>query len=111
MVREKLKHIVIDFEPISERLRKLRIRGRYRKISIVNVHAPTGAKENEAKESFYEELSRIINNISRYDIKILVGDLIIKAGKEEMHKHITRGHSKHEYSNDNGKILSNLLLK
>ena len=105
MVRKEIKHLVIDFEPISDRISKLRIRGIYRKISLVNVHAPTEAIVEEKKDMFYEELARIMNGIPKYDIKIIIGDLNAKIGNEEIYKSITGGHSKHTESNENGKKL------
>lgn len=105
MVRKRIKHTVVDFEPVSERICKLRIRGKYRKITIVNVHAPTEIKEEEEKDSFYEELAKVIGKIPRYDVKIVLGDLNAKIGKEAMYNDITGGHSKHELTNENGKKL------
>lgn len=45
VVNKKLKNEIVEFKPITERLCKIRIRTRYRKMSIINVHCPTEEKE------------------------------------------------------------------
>lgn len=102
MVHNCLKHTVLNFRPVSERICTLRIKGKYRKISIINVHAPTNTEEDQIKEYFYEEVSNVLNLTPRYDIKIVIGDLNAKVGREELFRDYTGGHSKHISSNDNG---------
>lgn len=102
IINKELKDKVIEFKCWSGRLSKIRIRGLYRKISIINVHAPTNEKDEEEKEKFYESLSEILQEIPRYDIKIVVGDFNAKVGREDIYKQVTGGHSKHKESNDNG---------
>jgi len=36
--------------------------GRWRKIIVVNVHATSEEKSDEAKESFYEELEQVFDH-------------------------------------------------
>jgi hypothetical protein len=45
--------------------------GRYRNIIIISVHAPT-----EEKEEFYECLEEIYHKIQKYDLVIIMGDLM-----------------------------------
>ncbi|KAK9686508.1 hypothetical protein QE152_g37142 [Popillia japonica] len=49
---------VVDFKPITDRLCLIRLRGDYRKISLINCHAPTEEKEIEEKDLFYERVDR-----------------------------------------------------
>ncbi|XP_023312234.1 craniofacial development protein 2-like [Anoplophora glabripennis] len=105
LVTKKLKSEIVEFLPISNRLCKLRIRSKYRKISIINVHCPTEEKEEEEKEEFYERIEGVYNKIPRYDVKMVIGDFHAKIGKEEIYKPIIGSHSKHNQSNENGKKL------
>jgi len=44
---------------VSNRLSYIVLRGRWRNIIVVNVHAPSEEKSDESKEEFYEELEQI----------------------------------------------------
>jgi hypothetical protein len=37
---------ILGFQPFNERICKIRIKGKYQNISIVNVHAPTEDKDD-----------------------------------------------------------------
>lgn len=105
MVNRKVMNSVVDFEAISERYGRLRIQGKYRKISIINGHAPTEDKDLAEKYDFYEKISNIVEKIPRYDVKIFVGDMNAKVGREPAYRKITGGNSRHPDSNENGKCL------
>jgi hypothetical protein len=66
------------------------------------MHAPTEDKDDHIKDSFYEELEQVFNQFPRYHMKILLGDLNAKVGREDIFKPIIRNESLHEASNDNG---------
>jgi hypothetical protein len=75
------------------------------KIKIVlNVHASTEDKTDDVKDSFYEELERMFN---KYHMKILLGHLNAKIGREDIFKLTIGNESLHEISNDNGVRLVN----
>ena len=50
------------------------LRGRWRYISVVNVHAPSEEKCDEAEDTFYEELEQVFDQFPKYHIKMLLGD-------------------------------------
>jgi exonuclease III len=52
MFLKKIHHIVIGFEPYNERLCKLRIKGKYNNITLINVYVPTEDHIEETKEQF-----------------------------------------------------------
>jgi len=47
------------------------LRGRWRNIIVVNVHAPSEEKSEESKDSFYEELEQVFDHYPEYHMKIL----------------------------------------
>lgn len=102
MIHRNLQNLIVKFDAINERMCVIRFRGRYRKITIVNAHAPTEEKEEDEKDKFYEVLEKIIEKIPIYDIKIVLGDFNAKVGRENMYKNVTGGNSKHLVSNENG---------
>lgn len=69
-VHKNLKKAVISFQDVSKRIGVIRIRGKYRKISFINIHAPINTKELEEKQEFYEELASLYTKLPKYDIKI-----------------------------------------
>jgi hypothetical protein len=78
------------------------LRDRCCNIIVLNVHAPTEYKNDDVKDSFYEELERVFDNFSKYHMKILLGDLNVKVVREEIFK-LTIGKKRlHEINNDNG---------
>jgi hypothetical protein len=68
----------------------------------LNVHATTEDKDDDIKDSFYEELEQVFDQFPRYHMKILLGDFNAKVGRKDIFKPIIVGESLHEASNDNG---------
>jgi len=56
------------------------LRGRWRNIIVVNVHAPSGKKSDESQDIFYEELEQVFDHFPKYHTKMLLGDFNAKVG-------------------------------
>jgi len=56
----------------------------------------------EIKEEFYNVLEENINQITRSDIKIILGDFNAKVGKESTYKPTISRESLHDETNNNG---------
>jgi hypothetical protein len=69
------------------------LKGRWCDIIVLNVHAPTEDKDDDIKDSFYEERKQVFDQFPRYHMKILVGDFNAKVGKEDIFKPV----STHEF--------------
>jgi hypothetical protein len=82
------------------------LRGRLCYIIVLNVHAPTEDKTDDIEDSFYEELECVFDKFPKYHMKILLGDLNAKIGREDIFKPTIGNESLHE-SNDNGVRLVN----
>jgi hypothetical protein len=82
-------------------------RGSWCDIIVLNVHAPTEDKCDDAKGSFYEELEGVFDQFLKYHMKILLGDFNAKAGREDIFKPTIGNESLHETSNDNGVTVVN----
>jgi hypothetical protein len=50
------------------------------------VYAPCEDKGDNVKDSFYEELGRVVDQFPRYVMKIILGDLNTKVGRENIFK-------------------------
>jgi hypothetical protein len=103
-------------EFVGDRLSYIVMRGRWCNI-FLNVHATSEEKSDELKDRFDEELEQVFDHFSKYHMKILLGDINAKAGRENIFKPTTGKESIHQDSNDKGvrlvkfAILKNLVVK
>lgn len=111
LISERIRPTVIKFEAVSERLCFLRLKAKHRKLSLINVHAPTEEKSEEEKEEFYELLENIYQRLPESDMKIILGDMNAKVGTEEYYKPAIGRYSKHTESNENGRKLISFALE
>jgi len=47
-------------EFVSDRMSYIVLRGRWFNVIVLNVHAPSGEKSDDSKDSFYEELEQVL---------------------------------------------------
>ena len=106
-VHRKIVSAVKRVEFVSGRLSYVVLRGRWRNIIVVNVHATSEGKSDESKDSFYEELEQVFDHFPKYHMKILLGDFNAKVGTENILKPTIGQESLHQDSNDNGVRLVN----
>ena len=99
------KLTLLEFKEISERMCRIRLRGQYQEISIINIHAPTEKAKVAEKEKFYSKLDEEYEKIPKDDIKLVIGDANAKIGKENIFRPTIGKHSKHESTNENGYFL------
>jgi exonuclease III len=84
-VHNRIISAVIRVEFVSDRLSYITLKGRWCDIIVLNVHAPTEDKDDYIKDNFYEELEEVFHQFPRYHMKILLGDLNAKVGREGGH--------------------------
>lgn len=75
-----LRYLVSKFTPVNERLYILRIRGKLLNISLICAH--TNIRGRGRNQRFYKQLENIYDNLSKYDVKILLGDMNAKIERE-----------------------------
>jgi exonuclease III len=85
----------------TDRMSYITLEYRWCDIIVLNVHAPTGDKDDVIKDSFYEKLELAFDQFPRYHMKIFLGDFNAKAVREDILKPVVRNESLHEASNDN----------
>ena len=102
LVAQVWNKMVLNFIPIDERLCVLRIKGRFKNYSLINAHAPTNESSDDAKEEFYEKLSKAYDDCPSYDVKIILGDMNAKVGREEIFRPTIGKCSLHKETNENG---------
>jgi exonuclease III len=52
IMNKTMKEGLLEFEPQSNRICKIRLKGKFRNITVVSAHAPANDKDDQEKESF-----------------------------------------------------------
>ena len=74
LMSKKASNALVSWKAINERLITARFISRHAKITVIMAYAPTEKSSEEDKDTFYEQLHDIINEIPCYDIKLMIGD-------------------------------------
>jgi exonuclease III len=98
---KKIQKYIINFELHNEHLCKLRVKGKYNNITLINAYAPTEDKTEETKEQFYDDLQSMVDMVPKNDLIIILGDVYPKLGKEPAYQKIIGKHTLHEETNRN----------
>jgi len=93
-----------NFKGINPKISMLTMKAQFFDITFINVHAPSEDKPQEENNDFYDCVDLTLNALPQYGIKIVLGDLNAKIGKEAIFKPII---GSHETTNDNGLKLIN----
>jgi exonuclease III len=110
MIQKSVMNKILGFEPISDRICKLRVKGKFHNMTLINIYAPTEDKEEEIKEQFYEELQRTQDRIPKHDLINILGDMNAKLGKENVFSQAIGRHTLPNISNENGEVLANYAI-
>jgi len=73
IINAKMKKSFLSFEPLSNRLCKLRLRGKSRNIILISTYAPTEDNPDAIKDEFYDQVIQGCEKAHKYDILILMG--------------------------------------
>jgi hypothetical protein len=109
MIQKSVMNKILGFEPISDSICKLRVKGKFHDMTLINIYAPT-KDEEEIKEQFYEELQRTQDRIPKHDLIIILGDMNAKLGKEKAFIQAIGHHPLHNISNENGEMVTNYAI-
>jgi hypothetical protein len=71
-------------EFVTDRMTYVILRGPWRDIIVLNIHAPTEDKNNNMKGSYYEELEGVFHIFLKYHMKMLEGAFSAIVGRENI---------------------------
>jgi hypothetical protein len=71
---KKIQKRIISYDLHNEHLYKLRVKGKYNNITLINAYAPTEDKTND--------LQFMVDKVPKTDLTIILGDVNAKLGKE-----------------------------
>ncbi|XP_051787580.1 craniofacial development protein 2-like [Erpetoichthys calabaricus] len=106
MVTSHAARSVIAFQPISDRLAVLTIKGTI-KTHIISVYAPTETCQDPVKDDFYNQLQQTLDSLPQTDVILLAGDFNAHIGTDRTGWENSMGQFGHGHINDNGlRLLS-----
>lgn len=101
-VNKCLMENIIEFEPINERICRIRLKMEHYNLTLIAVHAPTEDKSDDMKEDFYTRLEGVCDAVPSYDMKMVLGDFNAQIGKEDYLYPTCGKFTAHEKTNNNG---------
>ena len=100
-VHRRIMSAVKKVEYISDLVSCVLMLCRWCDIIVLNVHAPSEDKDDYIKDSLYEEIERLFDQLPMYHKTILLGDFIVKLGRENNFQPTIGTESVHPESNYN----------
>ncbi|XP_070159782.1 craniofacial development protein 2-like [Polyergus mexicanus] len=71
---------VVGFIPLSDRIAMLETQASPVNINLIQIYAPTGESEEEVVESFYKDLGRLMEQLRKRNVTMVMGDWNAKVG-------------------------------
>jgi len=71
----------LNYEAISDRICKIRLKGKFRNTTIFTVHAPIEVSEEQEKEDFYDNLDKCIDKVPKHDMIVIMVTLMQRLEK------------------------------
>ncbi|GFU07464.1 craniofacial development protein 2 [Trichonephila clavipes] len=105
IANKRFRNTVIDFQAISMRLCKIRLRGRHCNTTLICALAPTNDKDETERDLFYDLLMKSYNSCPAQDMKLVIEDFNAKIGRELFVSSNANLHSLHKGTNENGQRL------
>ena len=97
---------LIEWTPVSSRIVLARFRSRTRNVQIVQCYAPTNDADGDVKTDFYEQLQATLEQRTKRDILIVMGDFNAKIGSDNVGREYVMGREGLGQINENGELFA-----
>ena len=65
---------------MNERIIKASFYSKFKKLTMIQVHAPTNDADEQTKEDFYEKLQEEVEQVHKHDMLVITGNMNAKVG-------------------------------
>ena len=83
MLTKNASKLLMEWEPVSERIITVRFEYKFQKVTLVQWYAPTNVDEQQEKNDYYRQLQGGMDTIPRRDIVPVLGDMNAKLGSDK----------------------------
>ena len=83
MVNKRVRNAVLGCSLKNDRMISVRFQGKPFNITVIQVYAPTSNAEEAEVEQFYEDLQDFLEQTSKKDVLLIIGDWNAKVGSQE----------------------------
>ena len=80
LVNKSVSPFISDYQGISDRLAVLSLQGKDNKIVFIQVYFPTSNHPDKDVDELYDQIQKIIHNISQRDFLFIMGDFNARVG-------------------------------
>ncbi|KAK2718625.1 hypothetical protein QYM36_005839 [Artemia franciscana] len=104
IMNQRTRNALLEWEPLSCRLARIRLKGNPANVSIISTYAPTRDATETTKDDFYGELQQLSSSLAARDYLIVAGDFNARVGPSDQ---TTRqilgkfGHKSHRHCRQN----------
>ena len=84
IMSKKVTQCLDSWRPISDRIIEARFFSHFIKTTVIQVYAPTNEADDELKDDFYEQLQKIVDEVLRHDMLLVIGDWNAKVGEQQL---------------------------
>jgi exonuclease III len=105
LLSKRAKDALLGYNPVNSRMIVARFSGAPLNIAIVQVYVPTSDSTEEDIETFYGQLERIIEELPRKDMKVVIGDWNAKVGTDNVGWEQVMGRHGYGERNERGERL------
>ena len=110
IMNQRTRNALLEWEPVSCRLARIRLKGNPANVSIISTYAPTRDAADTTKDDFYGELQQLSSSVAARDYLIVAGDFNARVGPSDQTTRQVLGKFGQGHRCENGQRLLNYAL-
>ena len=100
-----MERTLIEWKPSGSRLLKARFNSKYTKLTVIVCYAPIEDAEEADKDTFYDQLQAVTDEVPTHDLLMVLGNLNARPGNNNTGRRRVMGKRGIGTINDNGERL------